>query len=219
MPPDRSATRCRRCRGPGAAAGASRSPRDGSTCVPGASASSVTLHFPPRPAGFAATENRFLPLRHADWCRCLLLGELGGGLGEGRALGGFWLRCSVAFGVAPALDSRSPPLSYHGKLWYWWADPSPHSSQSLPPGLPRSATPLYRLRVSMTVHNVQRVRLDPHTCDAWGLETGRFVSRFEPQPSYTRVCGHSTVYRSCAELWLGRSCAAGRTTASRTIEL
>ena len=59
----------------------------------------------------------------------------------------------------------------------------------------------------------------PSHLHAWGLETGRFVSRFEPQPSYTRVCGHSTVYLSCAELWLGRSCAAGRTTASRTIEL
>ena len=97
MPPDRSATRCRRCRGPGAAAGASRSPRDGSTCVPGASASSVTLHFPPRPAGFAATENRFLPIRHADWCRCgpesmgtsgtqisnlVAVGSTGGGAGQ-----------------------------------------------------------------------------------------------------------------------------------------
>ena len=85
-------------------------------------------------------------------------------------------------GAAHALDSRSPPLSYHGKLWYWWADPSPHTSQSLPPGLPRSTTPLYRLRVSMTVHNVQRVRLDPHTCTLGASKRAVLSAVSSPSP-------------------------------------
>ena len=220
-PPDRSATRCRRPRRPRPAAGGSRRPEGRLDPLDRGAVLASALHFPQIPH-----DRPVSPPQSTVSCRYAML--TGAVAFCWESWEGGWAREEpwAGFGCAAAWSWRCSRLglSQPAPLISWKTMVLVGRSQ--PAHEPEPSTRLATVRhaaVSAAGLNdgaqCTTSPFGPSHLHAWGLETGRFVSRFEPQPSYTRVCGHSTVYLSCAELWLGRSCAAGRTTASRTIEL